>query len=162
MIAFIRAYSHEEATDILLRALPAELARDHGDLLEHPHRVAWIGCEPFDSPLHKAMTSAICARRLVLQFRDLEPPRAPMLSEHCATLDHARQIVDYVRAVAAESEPWALAIHCTAGIGRSGSVSRWVQDRYHVLPPQRYAALHRRCQPREWLLDLLRRAEAEG
>lgn len=165
MIAFVRAYSLEAATEILRHREPLRCR----DLLEYHGRVAWIGFEPSGpSPLRGFVApDPLCTRWLLLTLTDCDPAHAvayigerespPLLS-----IDHARQIVAFVRELAQVPEEWALAVHCTAGIGRSGSVSRWVQDVYAPVPEWRWAAMHTRCHPREWFLRLLFEAHEEA
>ncbi len=160
-IAFVRAYSLEEAEEILVYQ-DFQLS---GDLLEYGSRVAWIGFEPRGpSP---ARNTQVCRRSLVLAMTDSDPVFSVQLIGGTAAVEplratpaHAVQIVRFLEALQAEPDEWAVAVHCTAGIGRSGSVSRYVQDRWKPLSEERWKVLHLRCHPREWFVKMLREAEA--
>lgn len=95
-------------------------------------QTAWIGFDTNDedeSPLRSAKGSS-----LVIRGDDFDPdgrhffhdvlgikPKNPL------TMDHARQIVDFVLRHHGSMKPYVIPVHCYAGLFRSGAVVEWMR-----------------------------------
>jgi predicted protein tyrosine phosphatase len=135
MIHYCTALGNDESGD-MLRAN----ARKGRPLVEGFGYVAWIGVEPTESPLRRFPQE----RQLLVRFNDVTAPQdGPAARWHADsskvdlfTTDHAAEIRAYCNALHADTRPWALLVHCTAGISRSPAIALWVRERYGVTLPE--------------------------
>ncbi len=126
MIVTTATFSLSKAREYLGRAWP--VLHPYADM-----RRAWVGFDSgpgssdasplrriFDGPSHVAVCADWDRESLTrghVELRcDLEP-----------TIEHARAIVAHVLALHSAPEPYALAVHCHAGLFRSGAVAEWVR-----------------------------------
>ena len=101
----------------------------------HPfadRRRAWIGFDLLGyerSPLRDCLTDV--SGPLVLSMADWDP-ECPQRGHHGTgadgpAIEHARAIVRHIVALHDDPEEYALAVHCHAGLFRSGAVAEWVR-----------------------------------
>jgi len=133
MISYCTAVSREEAADLLR----AYTHKGRSPVEGHGY-VAWIGIGEHHSPLLKFPQQ----RQLILHFADAthptdrDPPQpneepAPGIIERA----DAEQIVRFAKALQEDHRPWALLVHCFAGISRSPAVALWVREHFRVGAP---------------------------
>lgn len=129
MISYCTAISKYEATDLL-----HGYERKGRPPVDGYGYVAWIGIEPAESPLRRFPQQ----RQLLLRFDDVTLPQDgdsvrvyhSMENVEYFTREHAAQIVAFTRELHDDHRPWALLIHCTAGISRSTATALWVREHY--------------------------------
>jgi len=135
MIHYCTALSNDESGD-MLRAN----ARKGRPLVDGFDYVAWIGVEPIESPLRRFPQD----RQLLVRFDDVTAPQDGPAARWYAdgskvdlfTADHAAEIRAYCDALHADARPWALLVHCTAGVSRSTATALWVREHYRVTLPE--------------------------
>ena len=131
---------------------------------------AWLGIEPHESPLRRFPQQ----RQLLVEFDDVTDPAddaasarwfSSTTSPHTPSLADARQIVAFVHALHTDARPWALLVHCTAGVSRSTATALWVREHCGVtappLPEGMVGRFSSPWRPNKTLARLLREAAAE-
>lgn len=159
-VTFVRAYSLAQARDYMQGI---GVARKE---LTGFTRVAWIGFVPTGPSPIEHLNNAI-----VIEMDDVAEHHACGLTGERLldgtplvrpSIEIARRIVRFVRKRHADAGEWALAIHCTAGISRSGAVARWAWETCKPPPARQPAAMfaeqHERTHPNQSLLRLLQEA----
>lgn len=131
MISYCTAISKYEATDLL-----HGYERKGRPPVDGYGYVAWIGIEPAESPLRRFPQE----RQLLLRFDDVTHESDNPLAETPQIVngglvewfdrEHAEQIIAFTRELHEDHRPWALLIHCTAGISRSTATALWVREHY--------------------------------
>lgn len=118
-------------------------------------RIAWVGIsDDGTSP-----ASRFRGPWITEAFADVNPGAyAGMVFENPMTEAHATRIAAFVERIAQKPEPWALMVHCHAGISRSGAVVQWVHERHATMDRALFDRLHRQCLPNSHVLRLLREA----
>lgn len=142
-IRYIQALSKKDATKFIQghHALSSPLTRQFQD------RVAWIGIDDYGhSPVAEVKTP-----HLVLRFIDAPDDTYTEAIQP----EHAQNIVEFVRRLEKSRDPWALLVHCHAGVSRSGAVAEWVEEKYAPLPRVMFDELHSHCLPNQYVLRLL-------
>ena len=170
MIVTAATFSLDKAREVLARGWPSR----------HPfaqHKRAWVGfdvCDAADdvSPLRDVRRVAD-GPSLAMRVGDIDLDAAwrghrqqygaahPLVP----TIEHARRIVGWVLARHLRDERYALAVHCHAGLYRSGAVVEWVRADLGVPEDEcsTRVVVCGREEPtcNEMLLRLLREAHAE-
>lgn len=154
MLKFVRAIDRLLAAETLVGrgALAEQLAS------QFEQRVFWIGFEPLESPLR----SAPVPQRIFAQL-DVTHPDDAIEGDHRIVVHRrrapspalAQSIACAVQPIVAHSDPWAIVVHCTAGISRSAAVAFWLQSRFAIHDRDEFAARHAHCRPNRTLLRLL-------
>jgi predicted protein tyrosine phosphatase len=99
----------------------------------HPfaqHRRAWVGFDLFGherSPLRSVHDGPALVVSMADWDRDSTWRGHHGQNDDEPTIAHAREIVRHVLALHAEANEYALAVHCHAGLYRSGAVVEWVR-----------------------------------
>lgn len=130
--------------------------------------VAWLGIEPHESPLRRWPQQ----RQLLVDFDDVtdpaDSPESARWFSHTTlprtpSLADARQIVAFVHALHTDARPWALLVHCTAGVSRSTATALWVREHCGVMMPEVPDVCRPSSpwRPNKTLARLLREAAAE-
>lgn len=135
MISYCTAISKYEATDLL-----HGYERKGRPPVDGYGYVAWIGIEPAESPLRRFPQE----RQLLLRFDDVTAPQdGPAARWHADSSNvdlfstqHAAEIRAYCDVLHADHLPWALLVHCTAGISRSTAIALWVREHYRASLPE--------------------------
>lgn len=152
MIHHVQALSREQAAKYVAGTLyeARDLPRTFGD------RIAWIAIsDDGTSPIEHHVR----APHLLLAFADVNPDKYPGMSfENCMTAQHAGKIVALVQRLAQHPDPWAILVHCHAGVSRSGAVAEWVKRRHASMDNGRFQSLHRHCAPNSYVTRLLNEA----
>lgn len=117
------------------------------ELAPYRDRTLWIGFVPEGPSPFKGKPNS-----LVIECLDVVSgiPEGP-------TLEKAQQIVDFIRQDRGKGQ-WAVAVHCTAGVSRSGALATWVQETFHPLLEGQWRGLVMHIHPNPVLLKLLRQA----
>lgn len=131
MISSVATYSLDQA-----RKHWAQSADVLGDFEREGLRLttAWIGfdtCEHDRSPLRDVDVGQRLVVRCVdwdVDYRHSPEHVGHALPVDAPTLDHAREIVRFVLALHDAPEKCRLAVHCHAGLFRSGAVAEWVRS----------------------------------
>ena len=79
---------------------------------------------------------------LCIAFHDVDP--AVSTEEHGdveMTIDHARQIVEFVRSLSSEVN--GVLVHCNAGVSRSAAVAKWIAGEFRIPFDGRYDKFNR-------------------
>lgn len=151
MIEHVQAFNRDDARDLLKRAW----GKNTPTFGEHLHP-AWIGVEPAVSPLRHF----ILPKYMIIRIPDVTEPEdkdgVGTSFQDEFLKDDVIRIADFVQTLVNDSLPWALLVHCTAGISRSAAIATWVQEKYKVLPEDRFSSLHARTRPNKTLLRYLR------
>ncbi len=134
MIATVATFSLDQARKHFHAILLARLTGTKAEEFVFPaRRRAWIGfdsgeSQPDASPLH------FCAEEPSLVVRcadwDRDSKTRGFVSVSCElepTIAHARAIVGFVLGLHRATEEYSLAVHCHAGLFRSGAVAEWVR-----------------------------------
>lgn len=131
MIATVATYSLDQARTYWAQSIEALRGFEREEL---GLRVAWVGfdtCDGDRSPLRDVDVG----ERLVVRCLDWDadgrysPAHVGYAQPELApTLDHARAIVRFVLALHNAPGKHRLAVHCHAGLFRSGAVAEWVRS----------------------------------
>jgi len=154
MIVWCSAIPVDEMHDKLLRR-----ANRGTPLVDGYGFVACIGIEPRKSPLRefKQEQQLILNIPDTLDVQDMPKNWSPELKEMKRSLEipqlaEAQAIAAFTKALHRDYRPWALLVHCYAGISRSPAVATWVRQTYDIDIPKP----HLRWAPNATLLRLLR------
>lgn len=111
---------------------------DEVEIGAHTLRSAWIGfdtCDADRSPLHDVSVGrCIIVRCLDWDVDNVNRSHGPA-PELAPTIDHARGIVRFVLDLHHDAASHRLAVHCHAGLFRSGAVAEWVRSDLGVVEP---------------------------
>lgn len=124
MITAVATFTLSEAREYLSRKWPER----------HPFadkRRVWIGFDTDGgdaSPLRRIHDGPCIVLRMTDWDPDSEMRGCPpgMTNELEPTIEHARTVVEFVNAAIADPRELVLAVHCHAGLYRSGAVAHWV------------------------------------
>lgn len=165
MIVYCDAISEDEAEKRLRREKEQGISP-----VEGYERVAWIGIatgrvlSPVEIYDPQVPYLTLCFSD-GWEARDIPKNADPRWARDVTSREvpmeyHARKIVHTVRRVQRMPEPFALLVHCFAGISRSTAVVQWVRERYGVTLPE---GLPRGSwQPNGTLARLLRAADQDA
>lgn len=123
-------------------------------------RVAWVGA--LDGEMLSASPVRLHAGpKLLLAFVDVDPSGSgpAAAGPHGMRPAQAARVVALVRSLHAAPEPWALMVHCYAGVSRSAAIAEWAQRAHSRMPAERFLALHPHVAPNPHVLRLLRAAD---
>lgn len=134
-IEYVKAVSRRTAERLISGPL-------RGDVHGFEGRTAWVGI----SLDRTSPALGVAGPRIVEAFGDddsMHPEQAELLEF-------------FVDGIARRSEPWALMVHCDAGLSRSAAVALWAFERYSTQPEERFEADHKHCFPNPHVLRLLK------
>lgn len=149
----------------------------HGHSHSLDQRRVWVGfdtCVDDQSPLRYSRDGG--RESLVIRCHDWDEDGrhapafvGPVKCAGAPTIEHARQIVEFVLAARAAPESFDLCVHCHAGLFRSGAVAEWVRVDLgvpeHEASNRLVGVLGEREDSRTFnnaLLRLIRQAHAEA
>ena len=125
-------------------------------------RIGFIGISAHDEP-HLIPD---LPNHLRLHFNDINPSRFSEHTEAEILLGpneaHAREIYNFVEAIQSREEEWAVFVHCSAGISRSGAISRWIEDATGAMGEEKFREANKQIQPNATLLRMLHRLMYES
>jgi hypothetical protein len=143
MITYVRALPRSRAA----RFIADEEFGFHEDFGE---RIAWVGISADGT----SPVSAWLGPRLIESFGD----------DESMTPEQGAILAFFIARIAAYPEPWALLVHCDAGISRSAAVATWAYERYARahMAPELFEREHRHCFPNQHVMRMLSAAVARS
>ncbi len=116
---------------------------------------AWIGFEPIGkSPVRYLKNIP----GLVVNCIDYDPASFPTGIFQKGNLPDqkiAKTICTFLDQIHKEVIPYKLAVHCTAGVSRSGAVSSYVFSKYLTMSFEEWESTNYQCSANEYLLGFL-------
>lgn len=148
MITFVQALSKDQAQKYRNGHFPlAKLVSN-----QYQERVAYIGFECRQTGPSPFRT--VQGPLLIETVSDVDPRKYPgVIFEDVATQENGDRIFKFLKRIHDKPEPWAVIVHCMAGVSRSGAVAWWVNARMH--PSRSFVARHTKILPNPWIVHLL-------
>jgi len=143
MITYVRALPRSRAARFIAGE---KLGFDE----EFGERIAWVGISADGT----SPVSAWRGPRLIEAFGD----------DESMSLEQGAILAFFIARIAAYAEPWALLVHCDAGLSRSAAVATWAYERYAQahMTTELFERQHQHCFPNPHVLRMLNAAVARS